>query len=56
MLCVGTQWAAALRQVHIPRSCATILFSRDAENSSREIVLQNANTPDESVAERVFPR
>jgi len=32
-----------------------IVFSRDAENSSREIVPQNTNTPDEFVAERVFP-
>jgi len=32
------------------------MFSRDAENSSQKIVFQNTNTPDESVAERVFPR
>jgi len=32
------------------------LFSRDAENSSQEIVAQNANAPDEFVAERVFFR
>jgi len=30
------------------------LFSRDAENSSREIVAPNTNAPDEFVAERVF--
>jgi len=32
------------------------MFSRDAENTSREIVAPNTNTPDEFVAERVFPR